>query len=164
MIRVHGCTMNLRNTFLLSALGITFLVACGAPQAGPQEPTQGTSDPCYDADIAAKRVWNDETRVQVKAEVMEWGTEIGVNVAQEKAVEITNSMDRLTDDWARMRKAVCKDHFTRQTLSKAEYQQRADCLDRLLMRQRTFLTSLSSPQMDMSEQLTAMTEEMNSCR
>ena len=151
-------------SLLTSLVTAALFLGCASSQHAPPSPAGDSSDPCHDADIAGKRVWNQEARVKVRAQVMEWGGEIGAEFAEQKALEITSSMDRVTDDWARMRKAVCKDHFTRQTLSKPEYQQRADCLDRLLMRQRTFLTSLSSPQMDMSEQLTAMTEEMNSCR
>jgi hypothetical protein len=147
---------------IVALLGAT-IVSCASSPTATQGPVAGKDDPCYDADIAAKRVWNEETRVQVKATVMQWGGEIGVDTAKRQAEEITSSMDRVTDDWARMRKAVCKDHFTRATLSKAEYQQRADCLDRLLTRQRTFLNSLTSPQADVSKQLAGITQELESC-
>jgi hypothetical protein len=145
---------------LLAWLGVA---ACGS--SAPPEPQTGKEgDPCHDADIAGKRVWNDETRVNVKGQVMQWGGEIGVDVAQARAEEITSSMDHLSDDWARMRKAVCKDHFTRHTLTKDEYQARVDCLDRLLTRQRTYLSSLSSPQADGGTQLAALNTELESCR
>ncbi len=134
------------------------------PQSQSQPAEHDTTQPCHDADIAAKRVWNDEIRVQVRAQVMEWGSEVGVEVAEERAVEVASSMDRVTDDWARMRKAVCRDHFVRDTLTKAQYQTRADCLDRLLTRQRTLLNSLSSPQSNLSEQLTGITDELDTCR
>jgi hypothetical protein len=145
--------------FLISGLFCT--AACGSPQSSTAEPA---SDPCYDADIAAKRVWNEETRVHVKAQVMEWGGELGVDVATQKAEEITNSMDRLADDWARMRKAVCNDHFKRATITKEEYQSRADCLDELLTRQRNFLSSLSSPQVDVGAQLAQINGALEECR
>jgi hypothetical protein len=138
------------------------LASCGSRQPAAAAPD--STDPCFDADIAAKRVWNDETRVQINARIMSWGGQLGTDVAHEHAEQISSSMDRLTDDWARMRRAVCKDHFTRQTLTKAEYQQRADCLDRLLARQRTFLESLSSPLVDASTQLASMSEELDTCR
>jgi hypothetical protein len=128
-----------------------------------EEPKQQAADPCYDADIGGKRVWNDETRVRIQAEVLQWGGEIGAEVAQKKALEITSGMDQLTDDWARMRKAVCKDHFTRHTLTSEQYQARADCLDHLLTRQRTYLSSLASPRADASEQLEAIGAELEKC-
>jgi hypothetical protein len=137
------------------------LAACGGP--GASSAPNAPEDPCSDANIAGKRVWNEEARVHVKVQVMQWGGEVGADVAQQNAEEIVSSMDRLTDDWARMRKAICKDHFSRHTLAKAEYQQRADCLDRLLTRQRTFLESLSSPQANVGEQLTAIDQELESC-
>lgn len=152
---------------LLVSLPITLaFLGCAAsqPPQQPQPAEHGTNHPCHDADIAAKRVWNDEIRVQVRAQVMEWGSEVGVDVAEERAVEVTSSMDRVTDDWARLRKAVCRDHFVRDTLTKAQYQARADCLDRLLTRQRTLLNSLGSPQSNLSEQLAGMTDELQSCR
>ena len=145
------------------AVMLLLLAGCGSSQVDPQGSEDAQKDPCYDSDIAAKRTWNKEAKIQVKAQVMEWGGEIGVDIAQQKALEITNSMDRLTDDWARMRKAVCKDHFVRDILTKDELKTRNDCLDRMLSRQRTFLTTLESPQVDVSEQLTAINEELMSC-
>jgi hypothetical protein len=149
----------MRAAFLSLLLGV--LPGCGG---GQKTPDADAADPCFDADIAAKRVWNDETRVDVKAKVMQWSGELGADVAQQKVEEVTNSMDRLTDDWARMRKAVCGDHFKRKTLDAAGYQKRVDCLDRLLSRQRTFLGSLSSPNAQLDAQLTGLNEELSTCR
>lgn len=139
------------------------LSACGGARSEPEAGASAADDPCFDADIAAKRVWNDETRVELKGQVMQWSGELGADVAQQKLVEITNSMDRLTDDWARMRKAVCGDHFKRKTLDAAGYQKRVDCLDRLLSRQRTLLGSLSAPNADVSAQLSGLNEELGTC-
>lgn len=107
-------------SLLTSLVTAALFLGCASSQHAPPSPAGDSSDPCHDADIAGKRVWNQEARVKVRAQVMEWGGEIGAEFAEQKALEITSSMDRVTDDWARMRKAVCKDHFTRQTLSKPE--------------------------------------------
>jgi hypothetical protein len=150
---------------VLIPLLIQVLAGCGAPQGAPEAGGAGreSSDPCHDAHLPIKRVWNEEVRASVNAQVIEWGSEIGFELAEERALEVTTSMDRATQDWALMRVAVCKDHFVRQTLSKSEYQARADCMDRLLTRQRTFLNSLSSPQAELSEQLTGIADELQSC-
>lgn len=142
----------------------TTLPGCASTPNSAAAPRAETSDPCYDADIAAKRVWNEETRITINARVLQWGGELGVDVAQQRAQDITNSMDRLTDDWARMRKAVRRDHFVRETLSKDEYQRRADCLDRLLARQRTFLDSLTTPNSDITAQLQNINRELVTCQ
>ncbi len=135
------------------------LAACGA-----QQPASEDSDPCHDSDIAAKRVWNEETKVKVEGQVMQWGGKVGVDVARARAEEVVSSMDRIADDWARMRRAVCKDHFVRKTLTVEAYQRRADCLDQLLARQRIFLSSLQQPSDDASEQISAIGKQLQTCQ
>lgn len=140
------------------------LLACSGSQSTPRDPHGPSADPCADEDLGVKRVWSSETKVHVRAQVLEWGGELGGAVAEQKALEISNTMDRLTDDWARMRKAVCRDHLVRETLSKEAYQARVDCLDRLLTRQRTFLQTLTTPAADLGAQLAALHGELEACR
>jgi hypothetical protein len=150
---------------LLFAMGLVAgAPSCSGSSESVRDPSADSNDPCYDADITVKRVWNEEVKVKVRAQVMQWGGDVGMDVAEEQALAITGSMDRLSDDWARMRKAVCNDHFRRRTLTQQEYQRRVDCLDRLLTRQRTFLSSLASPRADVGQQLAAIDEEVKTCR
>lgn len=153
------------NTYWRFGALVGFLeLACASARNEPPEQPAASQDPCADADVAIKKVWSSETKVEVRAQVMSWGGEVGTEVAEQKAFQIDSSMDSLSEDWVRMRTAVCNDRFKRHTISDAEYQSRADCLDELLTRQRSFLNSLSSPHADLTGQLTAMNDALQSCR
>jgi hypothetical protein len=120
-------------------------------------------DPCHDSDLAGKRVWNDETRLSVRARVGLWSGEVGGEVVERTTLEITSAMDRIADDWARMRRSVCRDYLVRRTLDGAEYQTRVDCLDRTLVKERAFLAALEHPQVNVSTSLHGIESEMERC-
>ncbi len=103
-------------------------------------------------------------RVDVRAKWQGMGGELGGEVETTDVEQVISSMDSLSDDWARMRQAVCLDHFKRGTLTKAEYQRRADCLDELLSRQRTLVTALSAGTETTQEQMRGLSDALSNCR
>lgn len=144
-------------TYIVLSVG---LLGCPV-RSGTSEPT--ADDKCSDTDLAIKQVWNEETRVNIKGKVLKWGGQIGIEVAKATAEETINKMDRLVDDWARMRKATCRDHFVRNTIDESGYQSRVDCLNKILIRQRNLLNTLDAVQVNVAEQLAAIGDELNSC-
>ncbi|MFV8750752.1 hypothetical protein ACNOYE_09395 [Nannocystaceae bacterium ST9] len=120
----------MRKPMLGLALFLTPL-ACVGPQGGPGEP----ADPCADFEVEVERTWS----ASIKAEVMKHGGEIELEQRQ----AVVNKMDRISEDWVRMRTSVCKDHFVRQLIDKDEYAARVRCFDDRLNRQRTLAETLS---------------------
>lgn len=102
------------------ALGLALACANAQPRAA--------ADPCADFELEVERVWS----AAIKAEVMAKGGSIEV----EQRSAVTNQMDRISEDWVRMRTSVCKDHFVRELISKDEYAARVRCFDDRLDRQR----------------------------
>jgi hypothetical protein len=143
---------------------LTALSGCGATSKAAPQTTTADADPCADAESSTKRFWNESIKLQVEAQILEWKGTLGGQVARQKASEVTSSMDRITDDWARMRRSVCRDYTIRQSLGAGAYQRRVDCLDRLLSRQRTFVESLAQPSPDVSAQLASLNDELDACR
>ncbi len=94
------------------------------------------ADPCADFEVEVEKTWS----ASLKAKVMQHGGEIEV----ERRTAVVNKMDRISEDWVRMRTSVCKDHFVRELISKPDYAARVRCFDDRLDRQRTLAETLSS--------------------
>ena len=146
-----------RHLVLALSMGVT-LASCKKNSTQPSPP-----DKCADNTIAVTKKEREEVRAIIKAKVLKWEAEAGGEVVRAKELEITNSMDRVLDDWARMRQAVCYDHFKREMITAEEYQTRVDCLNAILAQQRTFLQSLESPQADASAQLAEINNSITDC-
>jgi hypothetical protein len=116
---------------ILGCMGLLGLgpFACGAGPAPPQ-----AEDPCKDVDLQVERFWS----AQVKAQVLGYGG--GAEASQRQS--IANKMDSISEDWVRLRRSTCRDHFVRKTLSTEDYQSQVRCFDDRLDQQRKLVTLL----------------------
>ncbi|HEU5076186.1 MAG TPA: hypothetical protein VFU02_18465 [Polyangiaceae bacterium] len=118
------------------------LAACG----GSSTPgaNSAVADPCTDVDLDVKKVWSEETKVDLRAELMgQWGGELGTEVARQRAQSVETQMDDIARDWVMLRQSACLDHFKRGLGTDAEYQARVACFDSVLQHQRSALGALA---------------------
>ncbi len=136
----------LRSAFLTPLL-LLGLLGC-SPAKGP-EPVG--DDPCKDVDLAVEKVWS----AGIRAEVMGYGG----GVSAEQREKVANKMDAISEDWVRLRRSVCRDHFVRKMISADEYKKQVKCFDERLDHQRKLVTLLKGGDTDeatsVAEQLTA---------
>jgi len=135
------------------------LVAC-TPTASTDAPAGGQ---CDDFELDVVKSWNDETRVALRAEVMHWHGEAELDLAKAHAEQVETSLDSFASDWVRMRKAACLDHFKRQTLDAARYQDRVDCLDQVLLRQRAVIQATVAGEQTEREAFAALGAALDTC-
>ena len=101
-----------------------------------------TSDPCADFEVEVERVWS----ASIRAEALDRGGELEI----ESRRAVVNKLDRISEDWVMMRTSVCRDHFVRELISKAEYAARVRCFDDRLDRQRTLAEALAGGGADLA--------------
>lgn len=145
------CWQHLRFPLLrwvVSPLLLLALLACGGAS---KDVNAGGDDPCKDVDLAVEKVWS----AGIKAEVMGYGG--GINAEERK--KIANNMDAMSEDWVRLRRSVCRDHFVRKLISVDEYKKQVRCFDDRLDQQRNLVTLLKGSNTDeatsAAKQLTA---------
>lgn len=124
--------------------------SCGGSRAAPSK------DPCADVELDVERVWSAE----IRAEVLGKGGKIGGATRE----LVATKMDDLARDWAMVRRAVCRDHFERDVITKEQYVARTECLDAILGEQRTLVASLrQGAGDDVTARLTAVSERVGTC-
>jgi len=146
-------------------LGLCVVLGIGACAGSAPPSRNGTDDPCADFELDVRRVWSDETKVNLRASLMDqWSSELDVHVAQEKAQEIETSMDRVAQDWVMLRRSACMDHFKRSVGTADDYRSRTVCFDRVLQRQRAAIEALARDAAAGRSALDAIGQELDSCR
>ena len=141
-----------------------FLGACGG-RGGPDSETGPSQDPCSDFDLDVRKVWSEQTKVEVRASIMDqWSAELGADVAAQQAQSVETSMDRIASDWVMLRRSACLDHFKRGIGSDGEYQAKVGCFDRVLQRQRTALGELGEGSAAGLAAIEGLNQELASCR
>ena len=80
----------------------------------------------------------------------------GGNVEERRA--LANKMDAISEDWVRLRRSVCLDHFKRKIISAEEYRSQVRCFDERLDRQRRLVTSLKS---ELTEEARKLAESLS---
>jgi len=84
-----------------------------------------------------ERVWS----ATVRAQVLGYGG--GVEAGERQV--IANKMDAISEDWVRLRLAVCNDYYKRKLISQGDYQRQVKCFDDRLDQQRKLVTLLKGP-------------------
>ncbi|MCA9695343.1 MAG: hypothetical protein R3A51_15460 [Nannocystaceae bacterium] len=147
------------HTIKVTALALA-LSGCARGQATESPKTEACDD--FELDVA--RSWNDQTRVSIKAQLLDrWGGELGVEAARQRAESVVTSMDQISADWVRLRRAACLDYFKRGLGTAEAYQARAGCLDRALERQRAVVTSLEGGDDAVLTALGGLSDELARC-
>jgi hypothetical protein len=153
--------------FAVGLLCFGFLLegACASSQSPAPVGASSRADACSDFDLDVKKVWSEETKVNVQANLMgQWGGQLGTDVARERAQSVTTHMDQISQDWVMLRRSACLDHFERHVGTDAEYQARVDCLNRILARQRTVVTTLNSDAKQSAEAMSGLNGELEKCQ
>ena len=95
----------------------------------------------------------------VRAEVLGHGGAVGATERQ----ALANKMDAISEDWVRLRLAVCNDYNKRHLVS--EYQQQVKCFDERLDQQRKLVTVLKGSDTSAAEKLAAsLVEAPGACK
>ena len=150
--------------YLALCLACAYLPACGGSST-PEANNTPPSDPCADFDLDVKKVWSEETKVNLRAELMgQWQGEFGADVAQERAQSVETKMDDISRDWVMLRRSACLDHFKRGLGTDAEYQARVDCFDRVLQHQRSALSELGRDAEAGAAAMDSLNQELATCR
>ena len=120
---------------LMSSVFVLSLLGCGGASKGIDS---AGDDPCRDVHLAVERAWS----ARIKADVM--GYRGGISA--EERMTIANKMDAMSEDWVRLRRSVCRDHFVRKLISVDEYKKQVRCFDARLDQQRKLVTLLKGGQ------------------
>lgn len=144
---------------LAPALSLVSVFACATSSA----PT-GAADTCADFELDVRRVWSQETKIKLEGKLLErWGGEGQIEIARERAQEVTTHMDRFARSWVMMRQSVCNDHFKRGLLDAEGYRVRVACLDAALQRQNTLVQAMSGDGELAADALAALDQELQGC-
>ena len=137
----------LPSLFLLAA-------ACGG---APPQPNSPSADPCKDVELQVERVWS----AGVRAQVLGYGG--GIEAGERQA--IVNKMDAISEDWVRLRLAVCSDFYKRKLITQDDYQRQVKCFDDRLDQQRKLVTLLQGPDTSSASKLAVqLTEAPHACK
>jgi hypothetical protein len=113
--------------------------SCSPPRAEAlhRNPISPSADPCKDVELQVERVWS----AGVRAQVLGYGGGIEAGERQ----DIVNKMDAISEDWVRLRLAVCNDFYKRKLITQDDYQRQVKCFDDRLDQQRKLVTLLQGP-------------------
>ncbi len=130
---------------------LSSLSGCGGGQPPPP-----AADPCNDVELQVERVWSAD----VKAQVLGYGG--GVEATERQSV--ANKMDSISEDWVRLRLAVCNDFHKRKLITQDEYQRQVKCFDDRLDQQRRLVTMLKSDAAGAGKLATELLGVPNACK
>lgn len=100
--------------------------------------------PCDDFELDVQKFWNDETRIRLVASLENsWSGQADLQVAKKLSQTVATNLDQITSDWVMLRRSTCLDYTQRRTMDKDTYIHRVQCLDDVLVLQRTLATSLT---------------------
>ena len=140
------------------------LLGVGCAHASSQR-AGGADAACDDFQTDVEHVWNEQTKVNVRASLMDrWSGELGVDVARQQSESVASKMDRVAQDWVMLRRAACMDHFKRGVGSAEAYQARARCFDDVLQTQRNVLIGLQNGSVASVSDVSALDGVLDRCR
>jgi len=136
--------------------GLGLLVAgCAGSSDSAKDPSG--ADACNDVDLQVEKVWSAGIRAQVL------GYQGGGSVEERK--QVVNKMDAISEDWTRLRRSVCLDHFKRKVISAEKYSTQVKCFDDRLDQQRKLVTLLKGEVTEEARKLTqSLTEAPSACK
>jgi tetratricopeptide (TPR) repeat protein len=110
--------------------------ACGTgrPPAAPPR------TPCDDFELDVERVWNDESRRDIRAG---FGN-IGASYTSRAAEAVITKLDAVSRDWVMLKKNACVDTVVRKVMPRETYVALAACYDSALARQRMVISVLGN--------------------
>ena len=136
---------------ILASLGLFWVASCATTL-----PTASAPDPCKDVELQEERVWS----ASIKAQVMTYGVGIDANTRQ----SIVNKMDDISEDWVRLRLAVCNDFHKRQVIGNEEYERQVKCFDEKLEQQRRLVTLLKADPSSAGKLATELLDGSSACK
>ncbi|MBN2343967.1 MAG: tetratricopeptide repeat protein [Deltaproteobacteria bacterium] len=125
---------------------------------------QGCAHKCKDFQTDVEEFWNEESRTEVDAAIVQLDVEKGRTTSH----AVITKMDDITRDWVMLSEKLCKDCYVREIIPKADYQARSVCFDEFLISQRQNVNLMKNmDKMSLSKAMELMertTESLRLCQ